>query len=159
MKDHILCAIDFSESSVAALQWASKIAKGSNSSLDVLYSYRLLQSGKLNDIVSFRKKTEEDARKKFTEMEKAVFPYDVRATFITEIGFLSDNIENYTRKNPMTLVVLSEALANNIYDHKGQSLMHFLKSLQVPLLIVPEYKEDKIVGAIEREIPKGKIAI
>jgi hypothetical protein len=159
MKDHILCAIDFSESSVAALQWANKIAKGSNASLAVLYSYRLLQTGKLNDIVSFRRKTEEDSRKKFAEMEKIVFSGDVPTSFITEIGFFSDNIENFIRKNPMTLVVLSESMANTIYDHKGQSLLHFLKTLQVPLLIVPEHKEVKSIGSIEKELPKGKIAI
>jgi hypothetical protein len=159
MKDHILCAIDFSESSVAALQWANKVAKGSNASLAVLYSYRLLQTGKLNDIVSFRRKTEEDSRKKFSEMEKIVFAGDVPTSFITEIGFFSDNIENFIRKHPMTMVVLSESMANTIYDHKGQSLLHFLKTLQVPLLIVPEQKEVKSIGAVEKEIPKGKVAI
>jgi nucleotide-binding universal stress UspA family protein len=155
MKDHILCAIDFSESSVNALQWASKIAKGSNSSLAVLYSYRLLQTGKLNDIVSFRKNTEAECKKKFSELEAAALTHGVRASLITEIGFFSDNIENFIRKNPMTMVVLSESMANTIYEHKGQSLLHFLKSLRVPLLIVPDQKEIKI----EKEIPKGRIAI
>lgn len=159
MKDQILCAIDFSESSLAALQWANKIARGSNATLAVLYSYRLLHTGKLNDIVSFRKKTEEDSRKKFAEMEKIVFAGEVPTTFITEIGFFSDNIENFIRKNPMTLVVLSESMANTIYDHKGQSLIHFLKSLRVPLLIVPDRREEKSVGTIEKELPKGRVAI
>lgn len=159
MKDQILCAIDFSESSAAALKWANKIAKDSNAALAVLYSYRLLQTGKLNDIVSFKKKTEEDSRRKFAELEKIVFSGEVPTSFITEIGFFSDNIENFIRKNPMTLVVLSESMANTIYDHKGQSLVHFLKSLRVPLLIVPDYREEKNVGAIEKELPKGKVAI
>jgi nucleotide-binding universal stress UspA family protein len=159
MKDQILCAIDFSESSAPALQWAGKLAKASGANLAVLYSYRLLQTGKLNDIVSFRRKTEEDSRKKFVQMEKAVLNGEVPSTFITEIGFYSDNIENFIRKNPMTLVVLSEVMANLIYDHKGQSLIHFLKALRVPLLIVPNIFEERGVGQAESEIPKGKIAI
>jgi hypothetical protein len=141
MKDHILCAIDFSESSLETLKWASKLAREGKASLAVLFSYRLLQSGKLNDIVSFRRKTEEESRQKFAEMEQFIFSKDVQTTFITEIGFYSDNVENFTRKNPMTLVVLSETVANTIYDHKGQSLQHFLKSLHVPLLIVPDQEE------------------
>lgn len=159
MKDHILCAIDFSESSVNALRWARKLAVGSDATLAVLYSYRLLQTGKLNDIVSFRKKTEEDSRKKFADMQKLVFGVEVPTSFITEIGFFSDNIENFIRKNPGTLAVLSEAMANSIYDHKGQSLHHFLKTLRVPLLIVPDEKENRTVTMIENEVPKGKIAI
>ncbi len=158
MKDQILCAIEFTESSAAALQWAARLARTSKGNLSVLYSYRLLQSGKLNDIVSFRKKTEEEARKKFALMEKAVIDGEVPATFIPEIGFYSDNIENFIRKNPMTLVVLSEFMANAIYDHKGQTLAHFLKALRVPLLIVPFVHEEKSIDEVESEIPKGKVA-
>jgi hypothetical protein len=158
MKDHILCAIDFSESSVAALQWANKLAKGSKAVLDVLYSYRLLQTGKLNDIVSFKRKTEEESRNKFKEMEKIVFSGDVSSTFITEIGFFSDNIENFIRKNPDTIVVLSESMAKTIYDHKGQSLSQFLKVLHVPLVIVPESKEAKEFSTVE-DVQQGRVAI
>jgi hypothetical protein len=159
MKDHILCAIDFSESSVPAIQWAFKVAKGSDTILAVMYSYRLLQTGKLNDIVSFKRKTEEDSRRKFAEMEKVVFAGDVPVTFITEIGFFSDNIENFIRKNPQTMVVLSQSMANTIYDHKGQSLNHFLKALKVPVLIAPDEREGRSVEAMQKEVPKGKVAI
>jgi nucleotide-binding universal stress UspA family protein len=158
MKDQILCAIDFSESSVQALKWANKIAKGANATLAVLYSYRLLQTGKLNDIVSFRRKTEEESKKKFAEIEKLVFSPDVHTTFITEIGFYSDTIENFIRKNPMTVVVLSESMAYSVYDHKGQSLVHFLKSLRVPLVIVPDRDYTAELN-VEKEVTKGKVAM
>jgi nucleotide-binding universal stress UspA family protein len=159
MKEHILCAIDFSESSVPAIQWAYKVAKGSDATLAVMYSYRLLQTGKLNDIVSFKRKTEEESRRKFAEMEKAVFGKDVPVTFITEIGFFSDNIENFIRKNPQTMVVLSQSMANAIYDHKGQSLHHFLKTLKVPVLIAPDEREVRSVESFHQEVTKGKVAI
>jgi nucleotide-binding universal stress UspA family protein len=157
MKDQILCAIDFSESSVQALRWAYRLAKSGKLPLVVLYSYRLLQTGKLNDIVSFRKKTEEESRQKFAEWEKTVLHADVPASFVTEIGFFSDTIENYIRKNTGVLVVLSESMAHSIYDHKGQSLLHFLKGLQVPLLIVPDKLSTHVV--LDETPPKGKIAI
>ena len=137
MKDQILCAIDFSESSIQALKWADKIAAATGAHLSVQFSYRLIQAGKVPDVLSFKRKTEEESRQKFAEIEKDLLHNRLHKSFITEIGFCSDNIENFVRKNPSTLVVLSEELAENIYDHKGQSLVQFLKGLGVPLLVVP----------------------
>jgi hypothetical protein len=138
MKDQILCAIDFSESSVQPLKWANKIALATGAHLNILYSYRLIQANSA-DVLSFKRKTEEESKMKYAEIEKTAF-YGTTApkSFITEIGFFSDNIENFIRKNPSTLVVLSEPLAEFIYDHKNQTLMHFLKRLKVPLLVVPD---------------------
>lgn len=138
MKDHVLCAIDFSESSIQALKWANKIAAGTGASLAVQYSYRLIQQGKVPDVLSFKRKTEEESRRKFAQIESELFKGNgMSKSFITEIGFCSDNIENFVRKNPSTMVVLSEELAESIYDHKGETLIAFLKGLNVPLLVVP----------------------
>jgi nucleotide-binding universal stress UspA family protein len=142
MKDQILCAIDFSESSIHALRWANKIALGTGAHLSVLYSYRLIQTGKVADILSFKRRMEEENRRRFAEIEQTALEGQATLrSFILEIGFYSDNIENFVRKNPSTLVVLSEELANAIYDHKGQTLLHFLKTLNVPLLIVPGFTD------------------
>jgi hypothetical protein len=157
MKEQILCAMDFSESSIQALQWAYRLAKSGKLPLTVLYSYRLLQTGKLNDIVSFRRQTEEESKKKFAEWEKTVLAADLPVTFVAEIGFFSDTIENYIRKNAGTLVVVSENMAQSIYDHKGQSLPHFLKGLQVPLLIVPDKVSNQVV--LDAAHSTGKVAI
>jgi len=139
MKDSILCAIDFSESSVHALRWAAKLAAGSNADLTVLFSYRLIQTGKVNDILTFKRQTEEESKQRFNELEKKEFPLATTETkFITEIGFFSDNIEKFVRKNPLSLVVLSETLADSIRDHKGFSMLDFMKIIHVPLLIVPD---------------------
>jgi hypothetical protein len=139
MKDQILCAIDFSESSVQPLKWANKIALGTGAHLNILYSYRLIQAGNTADVLSFKRKTDEESKMKYAEIEKTAFcGTTAPKSFITEIGFFSDNIENFIRKNPSTLVVLSEPLAQLIYDHKNQTLLHFLKGLKVPLLVVPE---------------------
>jgi nucleotide-binding universal stress UspA family protein len=138
MKDHILYAIDFSESSVRSLQWASKLANDMGAHLAVLFSYRLTQTGKLSELRAFKRKTEEEAKEKYLALcESLNIKENPAQSFITEIGFYSDNIENFVRKNPSTLVVLSETMANEIYDHTGQNLIQFLKQLNVPLLIVP----------------------
>ncbi len=161
MKDHILCAIDFSESSVNALRWANKIAGGTAADLAVLYSYRLIQTGKVADILSFQRKTEEEAKRSYLALSAGVKNGTaVPSSFITEIGFYSDNIEKFVRKNPSSVVVLSEKLAREIYDHKGQPLLSFLGTLQVPLFIVPSVSpEAREVEAragqesVERTIP------
>jgi len=162
MKDHILCAIDFSESSLHTLQSANKIAVGTSAQLDVLYSYRLIQTGKVADILSFKKKTEEECKSRFLELMESVADNKQQpVSFITEIGFYSDNIENFVRKNPSTIVVLSDALAHSIYDHKGFTLSQFLKGLKVPLLIVPDFKQgvSSETHSHERHITLGKIAL
>jgi hypothetical protein len=138
MKDHVLCAIDFSESSIQALRWANKLAAGTGAALAVQYSYRLIQQGNARDVLSFKRKTEEESKSKFSEIERTLFNGNgASKSFITEIGFYSDNIENFIRKNPSTVVVLGEDLAESIYDHKGETLVDFLKGLHVPLVVVP----------------------
>lgn len=158
MTDHILCAIDLSDSSINALRWAYKLAKRSNAQLAVLYSYRLLQTGSLAEIVAFRKNQEDESRKRFEEIDKLVrLDDDVKSSFITEIGFYSDTIRNFLRKKPSTLVVLSETMAYSIYDHKGETLLHFLQSLHVPMLIVPDH-EQKSSAYFEEELSRRNIA-
>jgi hypothetical protein len=161
MKDHILCAIDFSESSMHALRWATKVAVGADGQLDVLYSYRLIQTGKVSDVLSFKRKTEEESKKKFGELERMfIKSADVRRNFITEIGFYSDNIEKFVRKNPLTVVVMSEFMAHSVYDHKGQSLLQFMKSIHVPLLVVPACAEKNTPALADSpEASKDKVAI
>ena len=158
MKDQVLCAIDFSESSIQALRWANKLAAGTGANLAVQYSYRLIQQGDLPDVLSFKRKTEAESRVKFSEIEKTVFHENgAQKSFITEIGFYSDNIENFIRKNPSTIIVLSEDLAESIYDHKGETLIDFLKGLHVPLLVVPNTDLSEAGHSISR-LPQPKIA-
>ena len=52
----ILCAIDFSESSLNALKYAADLSARYNSHLTVLYPYRLLPAGK-EDVMERKTKT------------------------------------------------------------------------------------------------------
>jgi len=152
MKDQVLCAIDFSESSVQSIKWANKLALGTRAHLNILFSYRLIQADKTADVLSFKRKTEEEARIKYAEIEKTVLAESPTSrTFITEIGFFPDNIENFVRKNPSSIIVMSEALVELIHDHKNETLMHFLKGLDVPLLVVPDGKTPETDGVAFRK--------
>lgn len=138
MKQSILCAIDFSESSIQALGWAIQEAIRVNAQLVVLYSYRLIYAGNISDIYAFKEKTEEEARKKFQQIELQLKGDKILSTsFITEIGFFSDNIENYVRKNSVSMIVLGKTMADTIYEHKGLPLQDFMATVLLPLSIVP----------------------
>ncbi len=147
MKEHILCAIDFTESSPNVFRWANRLAAGMGANLTVLYSYRLIQTGKVADILSFKRKTEDEARRNYLALTTGLKDTaQVPCSFITEIGFYSDNIGKFVRKNPSTVVVLGEQLARELYDHKAPPLLSFLATVQVPLFIVPSNSPD--TGAV-----------
>ncbi|MBL7856787.1 MAG: universal stress protein [Cyclobacteriaceae bacterium] len=138
MKDTILCAIDFSDASMNALKRAIQLAVCTNAHLSVLFSYRLIHTGQQDSVMVFKKKMEDEAIEKFKEIEKKLINgQDVSRGFITEIGFMSDNIERFVRKNPISMLVLSRSMCSNLNDHKGISLEEFIGSINVPLLIVP----------------------
>jgi hypothetical protein len=141
MKETILCAIDFNDSSNHALRWAIQMANCSKASLTVQYSYRLIP-GKSESVLGFRKKTEEEARQRYKEMITNVKDCNVTdSDFISEIGFYSDNIENFIRKNPVTMVIMSQTLCHTIYDHKGLSSNDFIKGLSVPIMVIPDVSQ------------------
>lgn len=162
MKDNILCVTDFSESSLHALSWANKFAGCTEAHLAVLFSYRLIQTGNVADISSFKRKTEEKAKEMFLAIQGSLDNGgNVSRSFITEIGFYSDNIESFVRKKPATIVVLSAELANEIYDHKGQTLVDFLKQLKVPLLIIPGTPNPKAASQtpVQSHVVTGSVPI
>src|SRR5688572_10316954 len=70
MKDTILCAIDFSESSIQAFQYAVRLANTTNSKLAILFSYRLIQTGQPEGVLGFKKKMDFEATQKYQELEK-----------------------------------------------------------------------------------------
>jgi nucleotide-binding universal stress UspA family protein len=139
MKDTILCAIDFSESSIQAFQYAVRLASTANAKLTILFSYRLIQTGQPEGVLGFKKKMETEAQEKYQEMEKKVINgQDLSRVFITEIGFMADNLESYIRKNPIAMLVLCHSMYLSLNDHKGPTFEKFLNSVNVPLLIVPD---------------------
>jgi len=134
----ILCAIDFSDSSIQVLKYAVWFAECSKTHLTVLFSYRLIHTGQKEGVVGFKRKMEEEAVQKFKELERKFIKQNISHGFIAEIGFLSDNIESYARKSPISLLVLSRSVYYSLNDHNGLSFDEFLNSAKVPLLVVPD---------------------
>ena len=136
----ILCALDFSEASENIVKQAMDMAMQRGGGLIVLYAYRLIQPME-GSMVDYRNSMEERAGRNFEaimnriEMNGSV-PYEFR----TEIGFLSDRVEDFTKRNTVDLIVMGQNLARTINEHRGMTFEHFLDTVNLPVLVVPARK-------------------
>lgn len=137
MPKNILCALDFSESSLQALKWTLTMAKLTHSQITVLFCYRLIGEND-QETSDLKKNMENDAIRKFNDIEKTMIKgLDVSYEFITEVGFFSFRIETFIRKSPVGLLVMGNSIIQNFNEYKNLSFEHFLTSSKVPIVIVP----------------------
>ncbi|HEY4652954.1 MAG TPA: universal stress protein [Cyclobacteriaceae bacterium] len=136
MEEKILCPIDFSESSIKALKYAIKLAKKEHLGVTVLFSYRLIQPGRGEEILSFRDKMEEAARERFDVLEK-FFDNGVKTDheFLVEIGFFSDCIARQVRNKKVRKIVIDNHM-HEIINDLNQPPESFLNSLPVPVIVI-----------------------
>jgi Universal stress protein family len=139
----ILCAIDFSESSLSALKWAFKQAQLTQAQVTILFCYRLISIGDEQESSIMKRDMEAKAFNQFQEIEKKLtdvtpVPYE----FVTEIGFFSSRIEMFIRKSPVSLLVLGNSVVSNFNEYKSMSFDQFIMKTKVPVVIVPEKGND-----------------
>lgn len=136
--DNILCAIDFSESSIHSLQWACQMSSILHSKLEILFTYRLKPIDK-SEIFEYRKRLENDAKEKFEVMKKEIINCkQIDYDFHMEVGFLHDRIEERLKNNSIKLLVIGNGLQDQL-SFNGQSFtpQTLEGSLKIPLVIVP----------------------
>ncbi len=137
MKDRtktILCAIDFSESSIHALRWAVEIAVLLEAHLTIVYPYRLIRTGNGTEVVQLKKAIEEEAMRNFAPLEKDILgnlslSYDFRP----EVGFISDRVRDHVQKQPLSFLVMGKMLD----DGGTELLQNLVGEINVPVMIVP----------------------
>jgi nucleotide-binding universal stress UspA family protein len=133
MPKSILCAIDFSESSLNALKWAADLSSKFNSHLTVLYPYRLLQTSK-EDVLELKKKNIELATRKFASLENDYLNGKVMSfEFSPEVGFLTDRIEDHLRKNHILMMVIGK----NMNSSSQENLDELINHVGVPVVVIP----------------------
>jgi hypothetical protein len=130
----ILCVIDFSDSSKKVLQWAAENAGTYQLHLTVLYSYRLNHVKHGENITAVRRKIEDDANKNFKILENDVLlNRQISYDFKTEVGFISDRVEEHSKKHPINFLVIDK----NIRTSNKESFDDLMENTQVPLVIIP----------------------
>ncbi len=133
MNKEIICTIDFSESSKAALKWSVSLAALLKSHLTILYTYRLVNSHN-GEVIEIKRKMEENAFRNFSLFKKDVLDgNDISYDFKVEVGFLSNRVKHYAEKNGVSFLVMG----NKMTSSNKESFDELAENLQVPLVIVP----------------------
>ncbi len=152
-KSTILCAIDFSDSSLQALRWTLQLAELTHAQVTILFCYRLITAADNEEFLDLKKNMEDEARRKFNELERTLIDGQaVPYKFVSEVGFFSFRIEMFLRKSPVNLLVLGNSIVQNFDDHKSLPFEQFLKNCKVPVVIVPETVERHY---LENEVTKN----
>jgi nucleotide-binding universal stress UspA family protein len=143
----ILCAVDFSESSLHALRWTMTEAQLHKTQVIFLYCYRLIATGDEVESLNMKRDIETKALEQFHEIEmefisKATVPFQ----FIMEVGFFSSRIEMFIRKSPVSLLVMGSSIIENFNEYKNQSFDQFIRNSKVPVVIVPAVENHLITS-------------
>lgn len=133
MTKNILCTTDFSESSKKALAWAVHFSKEEGSDLTILYTYRLTKNA-AEELVSWKRRVEEEAKKKFVAFESEFLKdIGIKYEFKIEVGFVADRIEDHARNNPLRFLVIDKGMCTR----NKETFDDLIESINVPLVIIP----------------------
>lgn len=136
-KKTVLCAIDFSESSLHATKWAMTLAQLSQAQVVILFCYRLITEGDNGESLNMKRDIETKALEQFHEIEKLINAPAVPYQFVTEIGFFSSRIEMFIRKSPVSMLVMGNSVISNFNEYKNLSFEQFLLKTKIPVVVVP----------------------
>ncbi len=129
----VLCTIDFSTSTPHSIAWGLTLARQLNAHLTILYTYRLVQS-RAGEIILLKKSIEDEAKQKFIELEKAhLIGTGISYDFQIEVGFVSDRIEDHSKKTRLNIVVMDKPDRSN----SNETLEELMEHIDVPILLIP----------------------
>lgn len=129
----ILCTIDFSESSEQAVEWALMLAQHTLAHLSIRYTYRLIQPRDA-DLIHLKHAIEKEAQQRFAKIEHDhLTGKGVAYDFEIEVGFVSDRIGDYAKKNNLNMIIMDK----HVNTHSGETFEEIMSSLKVPILLIP----------------------
>lgn len=139
MINQILCAVEFSHFPSKVVEYAAERARALQVPLTVIYSYRLRDNGRSDNVVTLRSGIEAHAREQFAQLEEHVLRgKNVPYQFLMEVGFLTDRIESHIRKNNNLMLVISVELAKELQEQERQAAGRFFDELAIPVEYVKE---------------------
>jgi nucleotide-binding universal stress UspA family protein len=132
MANGVLCTIDFSDSSRDAVKRAIQLAHEFESSLTILFAFRLFKHN--GEAVEMKKQIEHNAQTKFERLENELLKdAGVCYEFKAEVGFVDDRIERHARENNVRFLVMGESM----HEITKESLDDLASQLQIPMIIIP----------------------
>lgn len=135
----ILCVIHLGQSSVKVLEVAVSMAFAYKAHLTILFPYRLIDAGHTCEVGKLKATLEQEAHEKFVTFKKQVASIDlVPHDFLTEIGFTSDRINSYVKRNKVHAIVISQRHANTIDEINPMALQNLIANWKLPFMIIPE---------------------
>ena len=135
----VLCVIDFTPSAEDTLKSAVQLAKKNKARITVLHPYRLNQVVKKEDLSKLKRDIDEEAALNFKKISLVINNSNIPYDFRSEVGFLSDRIQEHVRKSNIKMLVMNKDLA----DANRESLSELIHQLELPFIIVPQSKPQK----------------
>ena len=133
-RSSVLCLIDFSASSENALRAAVQLAVKNAAHITILYPYRLTTAVKKENLVKLKRDIDLEALRNFEKISHLLDGTNIDFDFRSEVGFLSDRIQEHLRLGNIKLIVLNKGLADSSFEALAELVPH----LQVPLILVPD---------------------
>jgi len=132
MTKEVLYITDFTDSSKEALKWSIWLAKVIKTKLTILYTYRLFKNAE--EVVDMKNRIEKEASKMFVELEaEHLIGKGIVYGFKTEVGFIADRVEERTKNNCISYVVMGKGLTLR----NKETVCELMDTLQVPFVIIP----------------------
>lgn len=134
----ILCVVDLGESTPDVLNYAASIAATKKSPLLILFSYRLINTGRASDVMDMKREMEQGAITRFEAFEKlCLVGKDISYAFHPEIGFTGDRIHSYIRRGLVSVIVIGKGQARTSDEGRSLTLEQFISKKNIPVFIVP----------------------
>ena len=132
----VLCVIDFSTSAEKVLQSAAQLAIKNKARITILHPYRLNQVVKKEDLGKVKRDIDEEAALNFKKMSHILTQGDIAYDFRSEVGFLTDRIQEHMRTSNIRMLVMDKGLA----DANREALNELTHQLEIPVILVPQEK-------------------
>ncbi len=140
--ENILAAIDFSNSSKNALQYAANLATYFNAKLTLFHAYHIpvlnTEAGYIPPLTDTKQVAEKEIRKWIKDLKGEHEELDI--DYVLEMGFAADIIEEVAIDKNADIIVMGIANQNSfLKEHLvGSVSTTVAQSSSVPVLIVPE---------------------
>jgi nucleotide-binding universal stress UspA family protein len=144
MINKILIPTDFSEVANNALQYAIQLAKKTHAEIHILYvkNIPIMDNSFPNNVYqSYLIDVEEFTKKSFNDLiEKVLKNTEVKFETHTVFGFIKDEIQDFSDKNNIDLIVLGTTGASGMQEILiGSNAASVAANSTIPVLIIPPH--------------------